>query len=804
MLTPEDLEKAGELVGSVYTDVEAEMLDYLTAKMIDGDVAGQRSQTAILLLAQSSTADLRGILDDHGRAIDEAVRKEVGDALRRSDADDLAKIKRGLGVDLPGITNRQTAATVAGVEEILGRHNLQMEQAAKDAFIRCSSEAITMVNTGAMTTEQALHRAVRKLEREGVTIIQYQNAETGAKTVANKLDVAVRRHVRTQIAQDGARMTELRMDEAGIEFVEVSSHAGARPSHQEWEGKVYSRNGRKTVDGVTYEDFRTACHWGDVGDGIYGANCRHSHGPWIPGTPRSYEKDPKHPSGLDNDEIYKLNQRQREMERDIRATKRELRGCEIEYGKTGSLEAQADAAKLKKKLQGQQAKLREHIDGANKRCKPGTSVLQRSPRREWAGDMPKSKVPAIAGRKIDDVLGMPSVAKKIEGAGTSKARLRAQLISELKDDGLAPQSFQFLTTKQQASFIQRALNKLPANKKATAKAAAGKHAKRIGIDRTAKVYSKVETKHVDKIDDIVENAKGPAKEVYQSREHDITLLDGRYTKRGAHFTPTDVGVNMNVAQTYADRKRPSMYTWFHEFGHNIDYIATGPEDYLAKWRATHDVNAMYASTKYKGGLFGKTLRQEAQDTINARQAAIKADLLDKVDRLDMAALDDLHANYKLGDDAYTKARHAKRHLDRLNSAASPEEFEAVWGMTAKEVRAEVKEAKKAIKADPRFKRQYDITHARKSIEDEIRALSDAEKCDVSDIFEGATKGKVQAGWGHGKSYWNDATNLPCEAFAEFFSASIANPESMRVLEQYFPKSRAVFDDILAAIQGGQI
>ena len=115
------------------------------------------------------------------------------------------------------------------------------------------------------------------------------------QTVANKLDVAVRRHVRTQIAQDGARLTELRMDEAGIEYVEVSSHAGARPSHQEWEGRVYSRNGRRTVGGVTYEDFRTACHWSDVADDIYGANCRHAHGPWIPGTPPQLREGPQAP-----------------------------------------------------------------------------------------------------------------------------------------------------------------------------------------------------------------------------------------------------------------------------------------------------------------------------------------------------------------------------------------------------------------------------------------------------------------------------------------------------------------------------
>lgn len=457
MLTPDELEKAGELVAAVYAQIEAEMLDFLARKMIEGDVAGQRAHTALLLLAQSSRPGLERILEEHGAEIDRAVRKEVTSALKRSDEADLACIKEGLGVELPALSNRQIAATAAGVWAILERHNLQMEQAAADAFVKASAEAVTQVNAGTMTADQALHRAVRKLERDGISIIQYQNARTGAVTVANKVDVAVRRHVRTQIAQDGARLTELRMDQAGVEFVEVSSHTGARPSHQEWEGRVYSRNGRKVIGGVVYEDFRTACHWGDVADGIYGANCRHSHGPYVPGMPRTYEPSPKHPSGLSNDEVYELNQKQRAMERRIRETKRELRGAELLYKDDPSPANVAAVNECKERLRRRQAKLREHIDAANARCKPGTHVLQRNPRREWAGDMPRANVPTPAKRTLDEFLAMPSVEKRIKAAGTSRTAVRKQIANALADDALPPRSFRWLTAQQQRNRLDAAL-----------------------------------------------------------------------------------------------------------------------------------------------------------------------------------------------------------------------------------------------------------------------------------------------------------------------------------------------------------
>ena len=88
---------------------------------------------------------------------------------------------------------------------------------------------------------------------------------------------------------------------------------------------------------------------------------------------------------------------------------------------------------------------------------------------------------------------------------------------------------------------------------------------------------------------------------------------------------------------------------------------------------------------------------------------------------------------------------------------------------------------------------------------EIRGMTDAQKADLSDIFEGATGAKVKGGWGHGKSYWDKGNGaLAREAFAEFYSAHISNPEGLAVLRRYLPKSAAIFEDIIDAIEKGAL
>ncbi len=272
MLSPDQIEAAGDAVAAVYNGIEARMLDHLVAAMLAGDGITRRTVTEIALLAQTHAGELRRIIDDHAGEIDEAVRATAEEMLAASDADDAA---RAGGEPM---WPQQVAATVDGIALVLARDNIQMVEGAKQAFLSASIEAVTLANTGMATAERALHRAVRKLEREGVSVITYQDAETGRVTVRNKVDVAVRRHVRTQIAQDGARMTERRMGVLGVTLVEVSSHCDSRPEHRPWQGRCYSLVGDVEIEGVRYPDFYAATGYGSV-DGLMGANCRHSFGP---------------------------------------------------------------------------------------------------------------------------------------------------------------------------------------------------------------------------------------------------------------------------------------------------------------------------------------------------------------------------------------------------------------------------------------------------------------------------------------------------------------------------------------------
>lgn len=791
MLSPELLETAGDSVAAVYNDIEAKMLTHLVSSLISIEDLDQQTATELNLLAQTHTAQLRGYLEDEAELINGEVRATAERLLRASDEDDLKRVGEG-----SAMWPQQVSATVEGVARILERDNLKMVEGAKQAFLSASIEAVTRVNTGTMTTERALHAAVRKLEREGIPIITYQNSKTGIVTVENKVDVAVRRHIRTQIAQDGARMTMDRIQACDVTLVEVSSHEDSRESHAVWQGQVYSLRGEVEIDGHRYRDFYDATGYGSV-DGLMGANCRHSFGPYRHGAPRAYEQEPKHPSGLSGAEIYELEQTQRYLERRIREAKREVRGAQQVYEKMGDLESRSALLKAQTKLKDRQAAMRDLINEANAKAKPGTTVLTRKPNREWAGDMPKGTNLKASGRKLDDFLGGSGASSTLKANGISMSAARKAMAEAMAKRGGTASDFAALTAKDQQAIFKSMVSAL----RNPAKVANAKHAAKSAVDRSASVYSKLEAKHVDKIAQLVGKGTTPTGRLYLRYEDQLSLLD--HAHRGtAHFSPRDVGVRLNVANTYADARQPSMNTWFHEFGHHIDYLSTGAQNSMAKRAAGTAYGEMYASTKFKGNAFGKTLKAEATAYVDAVHARIKADAAARLDALDLRGLRD---DRMLSEATFQALRHKARSYQRVTSPG----FDAdEWGMTPEGVAAAKgykKEIVAAVKKDPQYKEAIKKQRSYDEVSREIRGMADAQKADLSDIFEGATGAKVKGGWGHGKSYWDKGNGaLAREAFAEFYSAHITSPESLAVLKQYLPKSAAIFEDIIEAIEKGTL
>lgn len=569
MLSPDQIEEAGERVAAVYREIEARMLDHLARAMAEGWEKSPRTVTEAALLAQSKAEELRRMVEEFRPYIDAAVLEVVEECLEASDEDDVARA--GGSPEWPA----QIDATVRGMAEVLGRDNIQMAEGAKQAFLGASIEAVTRVNSGDADREAALHRAVRKLERDGIDVITYQDADTGRVTVRSKADVAVRRHVRTQIVQDAQRMTMARMERLGIDLVEVSSHSDSRPSHAEWQGRCYSLKGEQVIDGVRYPDFYLHCMSGDLGDILGGVNCRHSYGPYRHGAPRMYEPDPQHPSGLPGAEVYELEQGQRYRERKIREAKRELRGAQVLYDRDKSAANLDAVSKAGQKLRNRQEKMRAYIDGANAKSETGNPVLHRKPDREWAGDMPISKMPASANRTLPQLLGTPSARRAM--AGLDKTAVTAAVGEEMARRGGTVAHFRSLSPGDQQGVLRGAIASVRAKMDGTAKASSGAHAavpKRYVQDLEAKGLQPSHAQGIAQRVAACSNAD--ARRVFERALPELGFDSIAGDPRDAHYNVTTRRLTLDMATTasgFGARPDKAPYqTFFHEAGHYIDHL----------------------------------------------------------------------------------------------------------------------------------------------------------------------------------------------------------------------------------------
>lgn len=107
--------------------------------------------------------------------------------------------------------------------------------AAQRAFINACDTAYTLTASGAQSYTGAFIDAINTLAADGV-YVQY---DTGHR---DTIETATLRAVRTGVSQTTAKITLARAKEMGVDLALVSSHMGARPDHEVWQGKVYSIN----------------------------------------------------------------------------------------------------------------------------------------------------------------------------------------------------------------------------------------------------------------------------------------------------------------------------------------------------------------------------------------------------------------------------------------------------------------------------------------------------------------------------------------------------------------------------------
>ena len=175
-------------------------------------------------------------------------------------------------------------------------------------FVNACDTAYHQAITGMISPSQAVREALEEVISGGV-YVEYRD-KNGNLIRKDTIETATARAVRTGISQTTAKIQDARMDEFDVEYVIVSSHLGARPDHQVWQGKIYRR-----------DELREKTGYGTV-SGLCGANCRHHFAPWFEGQGNPFTDF----DAEENLKRYELEQRQRTLERRIRNTKREVMG----------------------------------------------------------------------------------------------------------------------------------------------------------------------------------------------------------------------------------------------------------------------------------------------------------------------------------------------------------------------------------------------------------------------------------------------------------------------------------------------
>ena len=203
------------------------------------------------------------------------------------------------------------------------------------------------------TMQNAVASAIRQIAKENIpAFIDKAGRKWTAEAYANM-------YVRTNVHNMRIDTVVKRNEDYGNDLFIVSKHSGARPKCAPWQGKIVSKNNRKgtTTDANGKKVSFIALSSTSYGqaDGLLGINCGHQLYPFIPKQSINNVKPLSKEQERENKRTYEESQRQRAIEREIRASKTQ----EEMYRKAG-LRDEAD--KQKTVTSQRQAKMRQFIN----------------------------------------------------------------------------------------------------------------------------------------------------------------------------------------------------------------------------------------------------------------------------------------------------------------------------------------------------------------------------------------------------------------------------------------------------------
>lgn len=328
MLTESQIERYGYGNEHIFYDLENQLMEDIVRRIkktgeITSTADYQIMQLKALGLSNDEiTEQIKKALNASDEYVDELYREAMKNEW--SDAKDLyagmgqAYVKfedNAFIQNLIGGAFMQTSGEMVNMTGtmgfVVGGNAVELSKFYQDTM----DNAISLIMGGGFDYNTVLKKAIKQMTNSGIRWINYESGWH------NRITVAARRSVMTGLSQMTRGITEDTAKRLNTDTFEVSAHAGARPDHADWQGKVYTKK-------QLYE----ICGLGTV-TGLLGANCYHTYYPYIKGmSKRAYTDEQLKAWRNDTPKMYKgkeytqyqAQQRMRQMETNMRAQRQTI------------------------------------------------------------------------------------------------------------------------------------------------------------------------------------------------------------------------------------------------------------------------------------------------------------------------------------------------------------------------------------------------------------------------------------------------------------------------------------------------
>lgn len=361
-MTKLEIMRLSEGLSRLYTGLETDLIANIATYLAKGNIDTPTAQWKMQMLAQLGALDkanIRTIAQYVGVApemLTQALEISSLSAIKELEVGFQKLVKDGVveGTTVP-VENTMARALKAYNKQAIKSLNMvntmmrykaktaahkiindTAELANKQTFLNTLNKATGKVVTGVESRQAAMRQCISEMIDKGIPAFVDKSGREWSPEAYINMDI------RTTCNNVAHQSQFDRMNDYGINFIEVSSHSGSRPKCAKDQGKIFNRNGgggyTKDLRGnkIKYYAWSNSSY-GDA-DGLLGINCGHHIYPFVPGI--SYQTYfPE--SQEENDKKYKMVQGQRELERRVRKSKNEVMAFEKIGDKDGIAKAKA-------------------------------------------------------------------------------------------------------------------------------------------------------------------------------------------------------------------------------------------------------------------------------------------------------------------------------------------------------------------------------------------------------------------------------------------------------------------------------